>query len=86
MRHFFSAVVQGLFGNTAASQTTGLFGAAQTSTATGFGTGTGLFGQPNTGFGTVGTQVQVSCGPLVSSILAKVDVSTGSQSTSFVIA
>ncbi|XP_022600404.1 nuclear pore complex protein Nup98-Nup96 isoform X2 [Seriola dumerili] len=46
----------GLFGNTAASQSGGLFGAAQTSTATGFGTGTGLFGQPNTGFGNVGTQ------------------------------
>ncbi|KAM9348606.1 nuclear pore complex protein Nup98-Nup96 [Symphorus nematophorus] len=46
----------GLFGNTAASQSSGLFGAAQTSTATGFGTGTGLFGQTNTGFGNVGTQ------------------------------
>ncbi|XP_075888144.1 nuclear pore complex protein Nup98-Nup96 isoform X4 [Nelusetta ayraudi] len=46
----------GLFGNTAASQAGGLFGAAQTSTATGFGTGTGLFGQPNTGFGNLGTQ------------------------------
>uniref|UniRef100_A0A4W6F9E1 Nuclear pore complex protein Nup98-Nup96 n=1 Tax=Lates calcarifer TaxID=8187 RepID=A0A4W6F9E1_LATCA len=46
----------GLFGNTAASQSGGLFGAAQTSTATGFGTGTGLFGQTNTGFGNVGTQ------------------------------
>lgn len=48
---------QGLFGNAAASQSGGLFGAAQTSTATGFGTGTGLFGQPNTGFGNLGTQV-----------------------------
>ncbi|XP_056140469.1 nuclear pore complex protein Nup98-Nup96 [Lampris incognitus] len=47
----------GLFGNTAPTQATGLFGAtAQTSTATGFGTGTGLFGQTNTGFGNVGTQ------------------------------
>uniref|UniRef100_A0A667ZD82 Nuclear pore complex protein Nup98-Nup96 n=1 Tax=Myripristis murdjan TaxID=586833 RepID=A0A667ZD82_9TELE len=47
----------GLFGNTAASQAGGLFGAtAQTSTATGFGTGSGLFGQTNTGFGNVGTQ------------------------------
>lgn len=46
----------GLFGNTAAPQASGLFGAAQTSTATGFGTGTGLFGQTNTGFGNVGTQ------------------------------
>uniref|UniRef100_A0A8C4DQH1 Nuclear pore complex protein Nup98-Nup96 n=1 Tax=Dicentrarchus labrax TaxID=13489 RepID=A0A8C4DQH1_DICLA len=44
----------GLFGNTAASQTSGLFGAAQTSTATGFGAATGLFGQTNTGFGNVG--------------------------------
>uniref|UniRef100_A0A3P8RHI4 Nuclear pore complex protein Nup98-Nup96 n=1 Tax=Astatotilapia calliptera TaxID=8154 RepID=A0A3P8RHI4_ASTCA len=46
----------GLFGNTAASQSGGLFGSAQTSTATGFGTATGLFGQTNTGFGNVGTQ------------------------------
>ncbi|XP_033491350.2 nuclear pore complex protein Nup98-Nup96 isoform X1 [Epinephelus lanceolatus] len=46
----------GLFGNTAASQSGGLFGAAQTSAATGFGTGTGLFGQTNAGFGNVGTQ------------------------------
>lgn len=46
----------GLFGNTSASQTGGLFGTAQTSTATGFGTGTGLFGHPSTGFGNVGTQ------------------------------
>uniref|UniRef100_A0A8C9Y0W7 Nuclear pore complex protein Nup98-Nup96 n=1 Tax=Sander lucioperca TaxID=283035 RepID=A0A8C9Y0W7_SANLU len=49
----------GLFGNTPAPQTGGLFGAAQTSAATGgFGTGTGLFGANNTGFGAVGTQVQ----------------------------
>uniref|UniRef100_A0A7N6BCQ7 Nuclear pore complex protein Nup98-Nup96 n=1 Tax=Anabas testudineus TaxID=64144 RepID=A0A7N6BCQ7_ANATE len=41
----------GLFGNTAASQSGGLFGTSQTSTATGFGTGTGLFGQTSTGFG-----------------------------------
>ncbi|XP_027009207.2 nuclear pore complex protein Nup98-Nup96 [Tachysurus fulvidraco] len=47
----------GLFGNTAASQAGGLFGnTANTSTAAGFGTGTGLFGQPSTGFGNVGTQ------------------------------
>ncbi|XP_026213261.1 nuclear pore complex protein Nup98-Nup96 isoform X3 [Anabas testudineus] len=46
----------GLFGNTAASQSGGLFGTSQTSTATGFGTGTGLFGQTSTGFGNVGTQ------------------------------
>ncbi|XP_069395495.1 nuclear pore complex protein Nup98-Nup96 isoform X5 [Paralichthys olivaceus] len=46
----------GLFGNTAASQSGGLFGTAQTSTATGFGAGTGLFGPTNTGFGNVGTQ------------------------------
>ncbi|XP_069565687.1 nuclear pore complex protein Nup98-Nup96 isoform X1 [Brachyistius frenatus] len=46
----------GLFGNTAPAQPAGLFGAAQTSAATGFGTATGLFGQPNTGFGNVGTQ------------------------------
>ncbi|XP_008302614.1 nuclear pore complex protein Nup98-Nup96 isoform X4 [Stegastes partitus] len=46
----------GLFGNTAASQSGSLFGTAQTSTATGFGTATGLFGQTNPGFGNVGTQ------------------------------
>ncbi|KAM7397467.1 hypothetical protein PAMA_005657 [Pampus argenteus] len=46
----------GLFGNTAAPQSGGLFGAAQTSAATGFGTATGLFGQTNPGFGSVGTQ------------------------------
>lgn len=57
MSHSSSPVIQGLFGNTAAPQASGLFGAAQTSTATGFGTGTGLFGQTNTGFGNVGTQV-----------------------------
>ncbi|XP_066555772.1 nuclear pore complex protein Nup98-Nup96 isoform X3 [Amia ocellicauda] len=45
----------GLFGNTA-SPSGGLFGnTANTSTATAFGTGTGLFGQPNAGFGNVGT-------------------------------
>ncbi|XP_061596390.1 nuclear pore complex protein Nup98-Nup96 isoform X2 [Cololabis saira] len=46
----------GLFGSTGPTQSAGLFGAAQTSTATGFGASTGLFGQPNTGFGNVGTQ------------------------------
>uniref|UniRef100_A0A3B4AT94 Nuclear pore complex protein Nup98-Nup96 n=1 Tax=Periophthalmus magnuspinnatus TaxID=409849 RepID=A0A3B4AT94_9GOBI len=45
----------GLFGNTAPAQSGGLFGAAQTSTTSGFGTTTGLFGQTNTGFGAVGT-------------------------------
>ncbi|XP_026183764.1 nuclear pore complex protein Nup98-Nup96 isoform X2 [Mastacembelus armatus] len=49
----------GLFGNTAASQSGGLFGTAQPSTATAFGTGTGLFGQTNTGFGNVGTQASL---------------------------
>lgn len=49
---------QGLFGNTAASQPSGLFGAAQTSTATGFGAGTGLFSNSNTAFGNMGNQVQ----------------------------
>jgi len=49
---------QGLFGNTAPTQAGGLFGPAQTSAATGFGAGAGLFGQPNAGFGNVGTQVQ----------------------------
>ncbi|XP_063041599.1 nuclear pore complex protein Nup98-Nup96 isoform X2 [Engraulis encrasicolus] len=49
----------GLFGpSTAVTQAGGLFGStAQTSTATGFGAGSGLFGQPNAGgFGAVGTQ------------------------------
>ncbi|XP_008948136.1 PREDICTED: nuclear pore complex protein Nup98-Nup96, partial [Merops nubicus] len=42
----------GLFGVTQPSQTGGLFGTtANTNAGTGFGTGTGLFGQPNTGFG-----------------------------------
>uniref|UniRef100_A0A8D3BN44 Nuclear pore complex protein Nup98-Nup96 n=1 Tax=Scophthalmus maximus TaxID=52904 RepID=A0A8D3BN44_SCOMX len=41
----------GLFGQTAPAQAGGLFGAAQTSTAPGFGTATGLFGQTNAGFG-----------------------------------
>ncbi|XP_053703664.1 nuclear pore complex protein Nup98-Nup96 isoform X4 [Synchiropus splendidus] len=52
-----SSSTMGLFGNTAATQSAGLFGAAQTSAAaTGFGTTTGLFGQPSGGFGNVGTQ------------------------------
>uniref|UniRef100_A0A1A7XNB2 Nuclear pore complex protein Nup98-Nup96 n=1 Tax=Iconisemion striatum TaxID=60296 RepID=A0A1A7XNB2_9TELE len=46
----------GLFGNAAAPQPGGLFGTTQTSTATGFGTAPGLFGQPSSGFGNVGTQ------------------------------
>ncbi|XP_068436301.1 nuclear pore complex protein Nup98-Nup96 isoform X3 [Clinocottus analis] len=46
----------GLFGNTATPQAGGLFGAAQPSTAAGFGAATGLFGQTNPGFGSVGTQ------------------------------
>ncbi|XP_011615072.2 nuclear pore complex protein Nup98-Nup96 isoform X2 [Takifugu rubripes] len=46
----------GLFGNTAAPQPSGLFGAAQTSTATGFGAGTGLFSNTNTAFGNMGNQ------------------------------
>ncbi|XP_062384841.1 nuclear pore complex protein Nup98-Nup96 isoform X2 [Sardina pilchardus] len=53
----------GLFGNTAVSQAGGLFGAtANTSTATGFGATSGLFGQPNTGFGAVGPQSQTLFG------------------------
>ncbi|XP_029957299.1 nuclear pore complex protein Nup98-Nup96 isoform X2 [Salarias fasciatus] len=46
----------GLFGNTAASQPGGLFGATQTSTASGFGAASGLFGPTNAGFGNMGTQ------------------------------
>ncbi|KAM6907662.1 nuclear pore complex protein Nup98-Nup96 [Xenentodon cancila] len=44
------------FGSTGATQSGGLFGPAQTSTATAFGGSTGLFGQPNAGFGNGGTQ------------------------------
>ncbi|XP_032364620.1 nuclear pore complex protein Nup98-Nup96 isoform X2 [Etheostoma spectabile] len=47
----------GLFGNTAAPQTGGLFGAAQTSAATGFGAGAGLFGATNTGLGLLAHRV-----------------------------
>ncbi|KAJ7320252.1 hypothetical protein JRQ81_019763 [Phrynocephalus forsythii] len=49
----------GLFGATQPSQTGGLFGtaAANTNTATAFGTGTGLFGQPSTGFGVGGSSL-----------------------------
>uniref|UniRef100_A0A8C8M4U7 Nuclear pore complex protein Nup98-Nup96 n=1 Tax=Oncorhynchus tshawytscha TaxID=74940 RepID=A0A8C8M4U7_ONCTS len=47
-----TSTMGGLFGSTAASQAGGLFGnTAQTTPATGFGTGTGLFGQTNTAFG-----------------------------------
>ncbi|XP_041088599.1 nuclear pore complex protein Nup98-Nup96 isoform X1 [Polyodon spathula] len=47
----------GLFGTTPASQSGGLFGSStNTSTATAFGTGTGLFGQPNVGFGNAPSQ------------------------------
>ncbi|NXC48597.1 NUP98 protein, partial [Penelope pileata] len=46
----------GLFGATQPSQPGGLFGtAANTNAGTGFGTGTGLFGQANTGFGVSGS-------------------------------
>uniref|UniRef100_A0A8C7VYD9 Nuclear pore complex protein Nup98-Nup96 n=1 Tax=Oncorhynchus mykiss TaxID=8022 RepID=A0A8C7VYD9_ONCMY len=52
-----TSTMGGLFGATAVSQAGGLFGnTAQTAPATGFGTGTGLFGQTNTAFGNVGTQ------------------------------
>uniref|UniRef100_A0A4W5NGM8 Nuclear pore complex protein Nup98-Nup96 n=1 Tax=Hucho hucho TaxID=62062 RepID=A0A4W5NGM8_9TELE len=52
-----TSTMGGLFGATVASQAVGLFGnTAQTTPATGFGTGTGLFGQTNTAFGNVGTQ------------------------------
>ncbi|XP_043928758.1 nuclear pore complex protein Nup98-Nup96 [Protopterus annectens] len=44
-----------LFGTAPASQPGGLFGSTTTNAATGFGTGTGLFGQPNTAFGSTGT-------------------------------
>nr|XP_020647578.1 nuclear pore complex protein Nup98-Nup96 isoform X6 [Pogona vitticeps] len=48
----------GLFGATQPSQTGGLFGtAASANTATAFGTGTGLFGQPSTGFGVGGSSL-----------------------------
>ncbi|XP_069496441.1 nuclear pore complex protein Nup98-Nup96 isoform X2 [Ambystoma mexicanum] len=46
----------GLFGGTQAAPSGGLFGAAtNTNAATGFGVGTSLFGQTNTGFGAVGS-------------------------------
>ncbi|XP_021239754.1 nuclear pore complex protein Nup98-Nup96 isoform X2 [Numida meleagris] len=46
----------GLFGATQPSQPGGLFGtAASTNAGTAFGTGTGLFGQANTGFGVGGS-------------------------------
>uniref|UniRef100_A0A663M450 Nuclear pore complex protein Nup98-Nup96 n=1 Tax=Athene cunicularia TaxID=194338 RepID=A0A663M450_ATHCN len=52
----------GLFGVTQPSQPGGLFGtAANTNAGTGFGTGTGLFGQANTGFG-VGGSVSLGAG------------------------
>ncbi|XP_054610233.1 nuclear pore complex protein Nup98-Nup96 isoform X3 [Dunckerocampus dactyliophorus] len=51
-----STSTMGLFGNTAASQSGSLFGTAQTSTATGFGTASALFGQTSGGFGNVGPQ------------------------------
>ncbi|XP_061558364.1 nuclear pore complex protein Nup98-Nup96 isoform X1 [Phycodurus eques] len=54
-----STSTMGLFGNTAASQSGSLFGTAQTSTATGFGAASGLFGQAGAGFGNVGTQPSI---------------------------
>ncbi|XP_077402724.1 nuclear pore complex protein Nup98-Nup96 isoform X2 [Vanacampus margaritifer] len=54
-----STSTMGLFGNTAASQSGGLFGAAQTSASTGFGAASGLFGQATAGFGSVGTQPSI---------------------------
>uniref|UniRef100_A0A8D0HHS4 Nuclear pore complex protein Nup98-Nup96 n=1 Tax=Sphenodon punctatus TaxID=8508 RepID=A0A8D0HHS4_SPHPU len=51
----------GLFGATQPSQPGGLFGtAANTNAATGFGTGTGLFGQPTTAFGVGGSVCRYS--------------------------
>ncbi|XP_077197228.1 nuclear pore complex protein Nup98-Nup96 isoform X2 [Paroedura picta] len=48
----------GLFGATQPAQAGGLFGtAANTNTATAFGTGTSLFGQANTGFGVGGSSL-----------------------------
>ncbi|XP_026577423.1 nuclear pore complex protein Nup98-Nup96 [Pseudonaja textilis] len=48
----------GLFGAAQPTQTGGLFGTtANTNTAAAFGTGTGLFGQPNTGFGVGGSSL-----------------------------
>uniref|UniRef100_A0A672YF31 Nuclear pore complex protein Nup98-Nup96 n=1 Tax=Sphaeramia orbicularis TaxID=375764 RepID=A0A672YF31_9TELE len=67
----------GLFGNTAASQSSGLFGTAQTSTATGFGTSTGLFGQTNTGFGNVGFGANPAGGSLFGNKPAAGGLGTG---------
>ncbi|KAK9402698.1 nuclear pore complex protein Nup98-Nup96 [Crotalus adamanteus] len=48
----------GLFGAAQPTQTGGLFGtAASTNTAAAFGTGTGIFGQPNAGFGVGGSSL-----------------------------
>ncbi|XP_070799158.1 nuclear pore complex protein Nup98-Nup96 isoform X2 [Pituophis catenifer annectens] len=48
----------GLFGAAQPTQTGSIFGtAANTNTAAAFGTGTGLFGQPNTGFGVGGSSL-----------------------------
>lgn len=44
-----------LFGNAPASQPGGLFGSTTTNTATGFGTGAGLFGPHTAAFGSTGT-------------------------------
>ncbi|XP_025029555.1 nuclear pore complex protein Nup98-Nup96 isoform X1 [Python bivittatus] len=53
-----STNTMGLFGAAQPTQTGGLFGtAANTNTAAAFGTGTGLFGQPNTGFGVGGSSL-----------------------------
>ncbi|XP_070605466.1 nuclear pore complex protein Nup98-Nup96-like isoform X1 [Erythrolamprus reginae] len=53
-----STNTMGLFGAAQPTQTGSLFGtAANTNTAAAFGTGTGLFGQPNTGFGVGGSSL-----------------------------
>uniref|UniRef100_A0A8C7S2K5 Nuclear pore complex protein Nup98-Nup96 n=1 Tax=Oncorhynchus mykiss TaxID=8022 RepID=A0A8C7S2K5_ONCMY len=58
-----TSTMGGLFGATAVSQAGGLFGnTAQTAPATGFGTGTGLFGQTNTAFGNVALLIDDSIG------------------------
>uniref|UniRef100_A0A8C7HTA5 Nuclear pore complex protein Nup98-Nup96 n=1 Tax=Oncorhynchus kisutch TaxID=8019 RepID=A0A8C7HTA5_ONCKI len=73
-----TSTMGGLFGATAASQAGGLFGnTAQTAPATGFGTGTGLFGQTNTAFGNVGFGPTAAGGSLFGNKTAAGGLGTG---------
>uniref|UniRef100_A0A8C7S657 Nuclear pore complex protein Nup98-Nup96 n=1 Tax=Oncorhynchus mykiss TaxID=8022 RepID=A0A8C7S657_ONCMY len=73
-----TSTMGGLFGATAVSQAGGLFGnTAQTAPATGFGTGTGLFGQTNTAFGNVGFGPTAAGGSLFGNKTAAGGLGTG---------